>query len=208
MRRNLLRFLLILLSAAVPLSIYAQSPQKVTVSGLVTSAEDKQPLIGVTVVTDSMQGVSTLLDGTYTIKADAGQTLSFSFIGYKSVDWVVPAGKPEATYNVEMHSDTEMLDDVVVVAYGVRKKGTVAGSVSAVKAEKIESTPTAAFDQALQGQVPGLTVLSNTGEPSASAVMTIRGTNSINSGTAPLYILDGMPISSSDFNTINPADIE
>ena len=80
--------------------------------------------------------------------------------------------------------------------------------MSTVKAEKVESTPTAAFDQALQGQVAGLSVLSNTGEPSASAVMTIRGTNSINSGTAPLYILDGVPISASDFNTINPADIE
>ena len=90
----------------------------------------------------------------------------------------------------------------------MRKKGTVAGSVATVKPEKLENTPTAAFDQALQGQVAGLSVLSNTGEPSASAVMTIRGTNSINSGTAPLYILDGVPISSSDFNTINPADIE
>ena len=193
---------------AASLTASAQTEQKVTVSGLVTSADDKQPLIGVTVVTDTMQGSSTLLDGTYTIKANAGQTLSFSFIGYKTVDWKVPAGKAEVTFNVEMHSDTELLDDVVVVAYGVRKKGTVAGSVSSIKAEKIESTPTAAFDQALQGQVPGLTVMSNTGEPSASAVMTIRGTNSINSGTAPLYILDGMPISSSDFNTINPADIE
>ena len=101
-----------------------------------------------------------------------------------------------------------IVEEVVVIAYGVRKKGTVAGSVSTIKAEKIENTPTAAFDQALQGQVPGLTVLSNTGEPSAAAVMTIRGTNSINSGTAPLYILDGAPISSSDFNAINPADIE
>lgn len=208
MRRNILRFLLLLTFVVVPLSIVAQNPQKVTVSGLVTSAEDKQPLAGVTVVTDTMNGVSTLLDGTYTIKADAGQTLSFSFIGYKTVDWTIPADKTEVTFNVELQSDTEMLEDVVVVAYGVRKKGTVAGSVSSVKAEKIESTPTAAFDQALQGQVPGLTVLSNTGEPSASAVMTIRGANSINSGTAPLYILDGMPISSSDFNTINPADIE
>ena len=100
------------------------------------------------------------------------------------------------------------LDDVVVIAYGVRKKGTVAGSVSTVKSEKLENTPTAAFDQALQGQVAGLTVLSNTGEPSTAAKMTIRGTNSINSGTSPLYILDGVEISSSDFNTINPADIE
>ncbi|MBO5814059.1 MAG: TonB-dependent receptor plug domain-containing protein, partial [Alistipes sp.] len=208
MQRITLRFMLFALLFATSLSAVAQSGQKVTVSGLVTSAEDKQPLIGVTVVTDAMQGVSTLLDGTYTIKAEAGQTLSFSFIGYKTVDWKIPAGESAVTFNVELQSDTEMLEDVVVVAYGVRKKGTVAGSVSSVKAEKIESTPTAAFDQALQGQVPGLTVLSNTGEPSASAVMTIRGTNSINSGTAPLYILDGMPISSSDFNTINPADIE
>ena len=96
----------------------------------------------------------------------------------------------------------------MVIAYGVRKKGTITGSVSTVKAEKVESTPTAAFDQALQGQVPGLTVMSNTGEPSVAATFTIRGTNSINSGTAPLYILDGIPISSSDFNAINPSDIE
>ena len=97
---------------------------------------------------------------------------------------------------------------MVVIAYGVRKKGTIAGSVSTVKAEKIEDTPAAAFDQALQGQVPGLTVLSDSGEPSEAAAMAIRGTNSINSGTAPLYILDGVAISSRDFNTINPSDIE
>lgn len=96
----------------------------------------------------------------------------------------------------------------MVVAYGVRKKGTITGSVSSIKSEKIESTPTAAFDQALQGQVPGLTVVSTSGEPSKAAAMTIRGTNSINSGTAPLYILDGAAISSADFNSINPSDIE
>ena len=180
----------------------------VTVSGVVTSAEDKQPLIGVAVVTEKMQGVTTMLDGTYTIKAEAGTKLSFSYLGYRSVEWMVPAGNSKVTYNLVMQSESESIDDVVVIAYGTRKKGTVAGSISSVKTEKIESTPTAAFDQALQGQVAGLTVLSNTGEPSASAVMTIRGTNSINSGTAPLYILDGVPISSSDFNTINPADIE
>ncbi len=88
------------------------------------------------------------------------------------------------------------------------KKEPSTGSVSTVKAEKVETTPTAAFDQALQGQVPDLTVLSSTGEPSVAATLSIRGTNSINSGTAPLYILDGIPIASSDFNAINPADIE
>lgn len=111
-------------------------------------------------------------------------------------------------YNVIMQPNTEMVDEVVVVAYGVRKKGTIAGSVSTVKAEKMENVPAAGFDQALQGQTPGLSVISNSGEPSKAAVFQIRGTNSINSGTSPLFILDGVPIASSDFNTISPGDIE
>ena len=122
--------------------------------------------------------------------------------------FVVPEGQSQITHNVVMKAESLQLDETVVIAYGVRKKGTVAGSVSTVKSEKLESTPTAAFDQALQGQVAGLSVMSNTGEPSAATTMVIRGTNSINSGTAPLYILDGVAISASDFNTINPADIE
>ena len=178
------------------------------VSGVVTSSEDKLPLIGVTVVTEKLNGVATSIDGDYTIEVEAGTKLTFDYVGYQRVEWQVPTGQSHLTYNLIISPEAQQVEEVVVIAYGVRKKGTVAGSVSTVKAEKIENTPTAAFDQALQGQVPGLTVLSNTGEPSAAAVMTIRGTNSINSGTAPLYILDGVPISSSDFNTINPADIE
>ncbi len=199
--------LLVALLCAMPVA-YAQQAKMVTVSGTITSADDKQPLIGVSVVAGEMQGVTSDIDGAYTITVAGGTTLTFSYLGFKEEVWTVPSDKSEVKYNLEMKSESESIDDVVVIAYGTRKKGTVAGSISSVKTEKIESTPTAAFDQALQGQVAGLTVLSNTGEPSASAVMTIRGTNSINSGTAPLYILDGVPISSSDFNTINPADIE
>ena len=180
----------------------------VAVSGVVTTAEDGEPLLGATVVTQSMTGVTTSIDGSYTIKAEAGSVLTFQYVGYQTYTWNVPTDVAEATCNVAMQADAQVVDDVVVIAYGTRKKGTVTGSVSTVKSAKIEKTPTAAFDQALQGQVAGLSVLSNTGEPSASAVMTIRGTNSINSGTAPLYILDGVPIAASDFNTINPADIE
>ena len=180
----------------------------VTVSGIVTSAEDKQPLIGVNVISGATSGVSTLADGSYSIEVAPGTKLLFQYIGYKAVEYTVPDGASKVTYNLEMQSDTQALEDVVVIAYGVRKKGTIAGSVSTVKAEKIESTPTAAFDQALQGQVPGLTVLSSSGEPSESAELTIRGTNSINAGTDPLFVLDGIVISASDFNAINPADIE
>jgi TonB-linked SusC/RagA family outer membrane protein len=165
-------------------------------------------LIGVNVIAGPTQGVTTLADGSYSITVAAGTQLTFQYIGYKSVEFTVPAGTPTLTYNVALDSDSQKLDDVVVIAYGVRKKGTIAGSVSSVKTEKLESAPTAAFDQALQGQVPGLSVMSVSGEPSESTVMKIRGVNSINSGTEPLYILDGVAISSSDFNTINPADIE
>ena len=179
----------------------------VEVTGVVTSAEDGLPMIGVGVMAGPGTGVITSLDGEYEIEVAPGTELTFSSIGFNEEKVVVPQAA-SFNHNVVMQPESMTLDDVVVIAYGVRKKGTVAGSVSTVKSEKLENTPAAAFDQALQGQVAGLTVLSSTGEPSASATMTIRGTNSINSGTAPFYILDGVAISASDFNTINPADIE
>lgn len=187
---------------------FAQSP-KVKVSGTIVSAEDKLPLIGVAVVVEgTTQGASTNIDGQYTIEASAGSTLVISYLGFKEARWIVPTGSNAVTYDLALVAESAEIDDVVVIAYGVRKKGTLTGSVSSVKMEGVETTPTAAFDQALQGQVAGLSVMSSSGEPSASAVMTIRGANSINSGTAPLYILDGVPISASDFNAVNPADIE
>ncbi|MCM1176930.1 MAG: TonB-dependent receptor [Bacteroidales bacterium] len=185
---------------------FAQTSVKV--SGVVTSAEDNMPLIGVTVIAGPGIGVSTSVDGDYIIEVAPGTKLVYSSIGFIDEEFTVPSGVSEIRNDVVLQTENTRLDDVVVIAYGVRKKGTITGSVATVKSQAIEATPTAAFDQALQGQVPGLMVLSNSGEPSASATMTIRGTNSINSGTAPLYILDGVAISASDFNTINPSDIE
>ena len=180
----------------------------VTVSGTVYASDSDDPLIGVTIVAPGQGGATTNIDGLYSISVSAGTTIEYRYIGYKSVKFKIPSGSSEITHDVTMEPDSQVLDDVVVIAYGVRKKGTIGGSVGVVKGDKLEDTPTASFDQALQGQVTGLTVLSNSGEPSATAEMKIRGTNSINSGTAPLYILDGAPISAADFNTINPADIE
>ncbi|MBQ7772322.1 MAG: TonB-dependent receptor [Bacteroidales bacterium] len=205
MKKYLKLILAIMLSIVAGNGLMAQNP--VRVSGIVTSADDGLPMIGVAVMAGPGNGVITSVDGDYEIVVSPGTELVFSSIGFNDVNIVVPAVE-NFIHNVTMHPESMKLDDAVVIAYGVRKKGTVAGSVSTVKADKLENTPTAAFDQALQGQVAGLTVLSSTGEPSASATMTIRGTNSINSGTAPLYILDGVAISASDFNTINPADIE
>ena len=208
--KTTLLILLELLICGLPAAAASQIEDRedVTVSGVVSSAEDGQPLIGVVVMSSAGGGVSASDDGSYSLTVPAGTVLTFHAISYETVEYIVPSGSPAVTYDVVMASDSQLLEETVVVAYGVRKKGTITGSVSSVKSEKIESTPTAAFDQALQGQVPGLTVLSSTGEPSASATMLIRGTNSISSGTSPLYILDGAAIEASEFNSINPSDIE
>lgn len=205
--RNLKKLFVTILLLSVGWGFALSAQNTVKVSGVVTSSEDNLPMIGVGVMAGQGVGVITSMDGEYSIDVTPGTTLTFSSIGYEDQTIVVPLVET-FVHNVIMQPESMKLDDVVVIAYGVRKKGTVAGSVSTVKSEKLENTPTAAFDQALQGQVAGLSVLSNTGEPSASAKMTIRGTNSINSGTSPLYILDGVEISAADFNTINPADIE
>ena len=203
MRKSILLFVLLTLFG-IPY-LLAQGGFRIT--GQILSAEDNLPVIGVSVVEKgTTNGVITDIDGNYSITVSKSPaTLQFSYVGMKTVEKLFTAA---TRYNVIMQPNTEMVDEVVVVAYGVRKKGTIAGSVSTVKAEKMENVPAAGFDQALQGQTPGLSVISNSGEPSKAAVFQIRGTNSINSGTSPLFILDGVPIASSDFNTISPGDIE
>ncbi|MCF0174196.1 MAG: SusC/RagA family TonB-linked outer membrane protein, partial [Bacteroidales bacterium] len=180
----------------------------VKVKGKITSSDDSQPLMGAAVIAPSGNGAVTDLDGNYEFTCASGDVLTYSTLGYQDQKFTVPENVLEIIHDVILEPEATQLDETVVVAYGVRKKGTIAGSVSAVKSDKIADVPAAGFDQALQGQVTGLTVLSNTGEPSEAATFQIRGTNSINSGTAPLFILDGVPISSNDFNTISPNDIE
>lgn len=206
MRKSILLFVLFTLTN-IPLLLFAQGGYQV--KGHIVSAEDNEPMIGVSVQEKgTTNGVITDIDGNYTleIKGTASATLLFSYVGMQSQQHVVNART--GTLNIRLVSDAALIDEVVVVAYGTRKKGTIAGAVSTVKAEKMENVPAAGFDQSLQGQTPGLTVISNSGEPSKSAVFQLRGTNSINSGTSPLFILDGVPISSADFNTISPGDIE
>ena len=204
MRKSILWFVFLTL-----LTIQSAFAQSFYVKGKVISQEDNEPLIGVSILQEgSGNGVVTDIDGNYSIEVNGTTktTLVFSYIGMQSQKHEVSA--KTGTLNVRLASDAALIDEVVVVAYGPRKKGTIAGAVSAVKSEKLENVPAAGFDQALQGQTPGLSVISNSGEPSKAAVFQIRGTNSINSGTSPLFILDGVPISSSDFNTISPGDIE
>lgn len=189
--------------------VEAAVAQSFRVRGKVTSIEDGEGMINLTIMQKGTgNGVVTDFDGNYEIAVQGASdaTLVFTYVGYSAQEHSVNAGT--GVLNVVMEPEQIAMDEVVVVAYGVRKKGTISGSVSTVRAEKLENVPAVGFDQALQGLTPGMTVISNSGEPSKAAVFQIRGTNSINSGTSPLFILDGVPITSADFNTINPGDIE
>ena len=204
MRKSILLFVLFTLTS-IPLLLFAQGGYQVT--GHIISAEDKEPMIGVSVLEKgTTNGVITDIDGNYSIRVTKlPATLQFSYVGMKTLEKQInTAGRLDVT----LESATQQVDEVVVVAYGVRKKGTVTGSMSVVKAEQMENVPTPSFDQALQGKTPGLQVISSSGEPSASASFQIRGVNSINAGTTPLFILDGIAITPDVFSAINPNDIE
>lgn len=204
MRKSILLFVLFSL-LNIPLLLFGQGGY--TVTGHIISAEDNQPVIGVSILEKgTTNGVITNIDGNYSITVTKSPaTLQFSYIGMKTVEKQVNAA---TRINLVMESDAQQVDEVVVVAYGVRKKGTVTGSMSVVKADQMENVPAPSFDQALQGKTPGLQVISSSGEPSASADFQIRGVNSINAGTTPLFILDGIAITADVFSSINPNDID
>ena len=203
MRKSILWFVLLTLFE-IPY-VLAQNGFRVT--GQIISADDNQPVIGVSIIEKgTTNGVITDVDGNYSIMVTKSPTsLQFSYIGMKTVEKEFTAA---TRFDLKMESSAEMVDEVVVVAYGVRKKGPTTGSMSVVKDKIMEAVPTPSFDQALQGQASGLQVLSSSGEPGAVANFKIRGINSINAGTEPLFILDGVAVSSEDFSAINPSDIE
>jgi len=198
-----LTWLMTLFMAFVMQFSYAQEK---TVTGTVTSAADGLPLPGVNVIVKgTTRGVQTDFDGNYSIKANQGETLTFSFVSMKSADIKIGAS---STINLSMQEDIASLDEVVVVAYGTEKKSSVISSVSVVGSEKLEQVPIASFDQMLKGQSPGLHVISGSGQPGSAAKVRIRGTHSINGGSTPLYVLDGVPITAGDFATLNANDFE
>ena len=164
-------------------------------------------LIGVQVrQVDSPRATVTDLDGHFTLSLDASvaPSLHFTYVGMEE-QTIRYTGR---SLKVVMQEKASAMEEVVVVAYGTRKKGTITGSVATINGEAVSDAPVASFDQALQGKATGLTVLQNSGDPSAAASFYIRGTNSINADTEPLFIVDGVPVSASEFNALNPGDIE
>ena len=174
-----------------------------TVTGTVVSSTDKEPLIGATIQMEGAQASGTITDfeGNFKIDVNEGQTLVVSYIGYITKK-VKVAG--QSHYDIALDEDKASLDEVVVIGYGVQKKKLVTGATLQVKGDDVAKLNTTNPLQALQGQTPGMTIISESGQPGEGLKVNIRGLGTTGS-SGPLYIIDGVR---GDISTINPADIE
>ncbi len=195
----------LVLSLVAVLSVVAMAmAQSKQVSGTVTTA-DGQPVAGATIIVDGTnQGTTTGADGKFAVSAPTNGTLTVSFIGYETQSISV-SGKTNVV--VALKEDTHAIDDVVVVAYGTAKKSSLTGAVSTVSGEDVAKLQVSNVSKALEGAVPGVQVAMSSGQPGSSATIRVRGIGSINSSSAPLYVVDGMPYDGS-IAAINPSDIE
>ncbi|WP_035651073.1 TonB-dependent receptor [Flavobacterium sp. ASV13] len=218
MKNKLSVLLLIAMIALFHASGYAQNK---VVKGTIKDATGL-PIPGVNVlIKGSQNGVSTDLDGSYSINAASGNILVYSFIGFKKQEITVGAA---TVYNVLLKEEDNSLEEVVVVGYGTKKKKDLTGSIVSVNAEEIASRPVVNAVQAMQGKAAGVDVSSNE-RPGTVGNITIRGARSISASNAPLYVVDGIPLNSrliTDASTgkisvdansggidfLNPTDIE
>lgn len=186
-------------------AVYAQNIQ---IKGTVVSGTDNEPLPGVNVVVKGNTSTGTITDfnGTFTLSAPADAILSISYIGFKSQEIAVKGHKD---IKIVLQEDSETLDEVVVVGYGVQKKSVVTASIAKVSADDLASTAPVRMDNALKGLASGVTVTSSSGQPGAAAQIRVRGVGTIrteNGAADPLYIVDGMPLEGG-LNYLNPNDI-
>lgn len=157
--------------------------------------------------------------GNFSITAPSDGILEFSYVGYKTIQ--IPINNRE-TIEATLFEDTQILDDVIIVAYGTAKKESYSGSAAIVKSETLIENPKSSFEQTLQGRVAGLQVTTSSGQPGASTSFRIRGSGSLNASNEPLYVIDGVATTSSSYSkvaedatstssilsSINPQDIE
>lgn len=179
--------------------VFAQKQVKGTVKD-----SSGSPLIGVTVSVGNKNGAVTNVDGQFTIaNVNASSVLKFTYVGYETQSVTVG---DRTVINVVMREDNTTLDELVVIGYGSVKKRTLTGAVSKMSDSGIKDRPLARAEQALQGQLAGVTVRTVTGEPGADQVIRVRGAASINASSDPLYVVDGVPMTT--ISSLNPSDIQ
>ena len=196
---------IMLLLACLFVGIGLATAQTQTVTGVVISEEDGQPVIGASVlVKDTQLGTITGIDGDFKLTnvPSSAKTIVISYIGMQTVEVAI-----KENIKVYMKSDSEMLDEVMVVAYGTAKKSAFTGSASVVKGEELEKRQVSNLTNALSGTVSGVQTTSSNGQPGTSATVRIRGIGSMYASNTPLYVVDGMPFEG-DISSINTQDIE
>lgn len=191
---------------ASPATEVTQQTQGRVLTGTVTDAVDGTPLIGATIrLKGTETGVVTDIDGNYSIKVNSSRdVLIVSYIGYKTRE--VPV-EDLAIINIKLQSDNEMLDEVVVVGAGTQKKVSVTGAITAVEGDLL-TTSSSSLTTALAGQLAGVMVSTNSGEPGGNSSFYIRGVSTFGGRTEPLILLDDVEISANDLNRIPPESIE
>lgn len=190
-----------LLIAGIQLGI----AQLYEVSGKVTDASDGSPLPGVSVIVQgSHSGTATDAQGQYTLKVSQNAVLIFSFIGMQTKNITVGSQK---VINVKLQSESEKMDEVIVIAYGTSRKESFTGSAASVGQQKLASRPLSNAMNALEGATAGVQMTSGSGQPGSAPSIRIRGIGSYKASNEPLYVVDGTPYSD-DISSINPNDIE
>lgn len=182
------------------LSVNAGYAQNKTLTGVVS--EEGSPLPGVSVtIRGSQEGAQTDLNGKYSLKVKQGDVLIFSFIGMKDITYKVGA---DTTYNPSLVNEGNELGEVVVLAYGQSKgRNEITGNVVTVQGNVISNTPVVSVDQALQGRVAGLQMATTSGSPGATQNIRIRGRNSLSANNEPLFVVDGIPLTSGNISGNN-----
>ncbi|MFW2377920.1 MAG: TonB-dependent receptor plug domain-containing protein, partial [Cellulophaga baltica] len=206
MNKRFYKFFLIMLF--VPLWAISQEQ----ISGLVTDQTTGDPLPGVSIILKgTTKGVSTDFDGNYTISANQNDILQFSYIGYKSIEEKI-AG---TTLNVSLETDTQLLEEVVLIGYGSAKKEDLTGSVDVLSSKDFNQGSVVSADQLLTGKMAGVRITSNGGQPDAAPNIRIRGGSSLSANNSPLIVIDGIPVDNTNpagvgnpLSLINPNDIE
>ena len=198
-----MKLFLMVLSVLMTTAAFAQN---LTVSGNVTDASNGEPVPFASVhLQGTMTGVSTDAEGHYSLSVPADGILVFSSIGYKTQEVAVAS---RAHVNVVLESDSQFIDETIVVAYGTATKSSFTGSAAVVNAETIENRIATNVTSALAGTTPGVQVISSSGDPASNgSSIRIRGIGSMYASNTPLYIVDGMPYDGS-ISDINPNDVE